>query len=161
MNPFNPVGGNAKLPITPMKALRILLIEGDALIGALLTEILDGMGHRICAIEARPAKALEAAREWRPDLVFIDVGTNDPAGLAAVADILHTDFVPHVLVAGDVLNALAFGGKAVLIRKPFRERDIAEAMRAVLRPGGAASPRPQDLDARPRPLFNGRTGAGP
>lgn len=158
MTQIDLVGGREQTPVASMKALRILLVEGDASIGALLSEILEGIGHQICAAEASAANALAAAREWRPDLIFVDVGTNDAIGVAAVAEILREDFVPYVFVAGDALNALAFGANAILIQKPFRERDIADAIRQAQSPDGGASARARRPNGYSRPYFGGRGG---
>ena len=49
-----------------MKVLRILVVEDDALIGMLLAEVLVGMGHEVCAIEANEADAVAAAARCRP-----------------------------------------------------------------------------------------------
>ena len=35
-----------------MRPLRILLVDDDAMIGTLLAELLDEMGHVVCGIEA-------------------------------------------------------------------------------------------------------------
>ena len=48
-----------------MKALRILIVEDDALIGMLLAEMLEDMGHGLCAIEATEADAVTAVIRCR------------------------------------------------------------------------------------------------
>ena len=49
-----------------MTALRVLVVEDDALIGALLAEMLAGMGHDVCGIEATEAAAVSAEARCRP-----------------------------------------------------------------------------------------------
>jgi len=44
-----------------MRALRVLVVEDNAIIGMLLAEVLAGMGHDVCAIEATEADAVTAA----------------------------------------------------------------------------------------------------
>ena len=58
----------------PMKALRALVVEDDAIIGGLLAETLEGLGHTVCAVERNAADAVAAALRWRPDLMIVDVG---------------------------------------------------------------------------------------
>jgi two-component system, response regulator PdtaR len=41
-----------------MKALRILVVEDDALIAMLLAELLAGLGHNVCATAATEAHAV-------------------------------------------------------------------------------------------------------
>ena len=38
-----------------MKALRVMVVEDDGMIAMLLAEVLTGMGHDVCAIEATEA----------------------------------------------------------------------------------------------------------
>ena len=42
-----------------MKALRVLVIEDDALIGLLLAELLAGMGHDVCATAATEVRGCD------------------------------------------------------------------------------------------------------
>ncbi len=39
-----------------MKALRTLIVEDDAMIGGLLAETLEGLGHSVCAVETSVAR---------------------------------------------------------------------------------------------------------
>ena len=57
-----------------MKALRILVVEDDTMIGELLVETLEGLGHAVCAVESNVANAVAAASRCRPDLMIVDVG---------------------------------------------------------------------------------------
>jgi CheY-like chemotaxis protein len=52
-----------------MKALRILLVEDDSMVGMFLGMTLEQMGHEVCSIETTEAGAVAAAgncsRGWR------------------------------------------------------------------------------------------------
>jgi DNA-binding response OmpR family regulator len=65
-----------------MKALRVLIVEDDALIGILLAEMLAEMGHVVCAIETTDADAVTAAVRCRPDLIIADVQLGDGSGVS-------------------------------------------------------------------------------
>ncbi len=41
-----------------MRALRTLVVEDDAMIGGLLAETLEGLGHSVCAVESNVANAV-------------------------------------------------------------------------------------------------------
>jgi CheY-like chemotaxis protein len=118
-----------------MKALRVLIVEDDALIGILLAEMLAEMGHVVCAIETTDADAVTAAVRCRPDLIIADVQLGMEAAFRAVAEIGRTRPVPHVFVSGDIsrINALDpnFTDAAVL-KKPFREADLAQGIQHAL-----------------------------
>jgi two-component system, response regulator PdtaR len=115
-----------------MKALRTLVVEDDAMIGGLLAETLEGLGHTVCAVERNVANAVAAASRWRPDLMIVDVGLGEASGIAAVKEILRSGFVPHVFVTGDVLRSSSLGPNSVLIRKPFRVWELDQAIQRAL-----------------------------
>lgn len=116
-----------------MKPLRILVVEDDVMIGPLLAEMLEDLGHIVCAVEVDAVNAVAAAARHHPDLMIVDVGLGDESGVSAVTDILKDGFVPHVFVTGDALRNLALGPNAVLIQKPFRGPDIVAAIQRAIR----------------------------
>jgi CheY-like chemotaxis protein len=79
-----------------MKALRVLVVEDDAIIAMLLADMCAGLGHAVCAIEATEADAVAAAVRCRPDRMIVDGRLRDGSGVSAVNHILRTGFVPHV-----------------------------------------------------------------
>ena len=117
-----------------MKALRTLVVENDTIVGELLAETLEGLGHTVCAIERNFADAVTAASHWRPDLMIVDVGLGEAGGIAAVREILRGGFVPHVFVTGDSLRGVPLGAETVLIQKPFRVSDLEWAIKRALSP---------------------------
>jgi two-component system, response regulator PdtaR len=111
-------------PRANMKALRIMVVEDDALIGMLLTEMLEGMGHGVCAVACTEPEAVEAALRCKPDLMLVDARLGRGSGLSAVAEILRSGFIPHIFVTGDTSEVQSLRPDAVVIDKPFRERDL-------------------------------------
>ena len=111
-----------------MKALRTLIVDDDAMIGELLAETLEGLGHAVCALENNVANAVAAASRCRPDLMIVDVGLGDASGIAAVKEILRSGFVPHVFVTGDTMRSVPLGPETILIQKPFRVPDLELAI---------------------------------
>jgi CheY-like chemotaxis protein len=101
-----------------MKPLRILVVEDDALIGMLLGEVLVGMGHEVCAIEANEADAVAAAARCRPDLMIVDARLGDESGIAAVAQILCTAPVPYMFISGDPASVRLLRPDAGLFKSP-------------------------------------------
>ena len=84
-----------------MKALRVLVVEDDALIAMLLSELLAGMGHDVCATAASEAEAVIAATRYDPDLMIVDARLGRGSGVSAVEQILRAGPVAHVFVSGD------------------------------------------------------------
>jgi two-component system, response regulator PdtaR len=115
-----------------MKALRTLIVEDDAMIGGLLAETLEGLGHGVSAVESNVENAVATASRCRPDLMIVDVGLGEASGIAAVNEILRSGFVPHVFVTGDAVGSTPLGPDTVLIRKPFRVSDLDLAIQRAL-----------------------------
>jgi CheY-like chemotaxis protein len=115
-----------------MKALRTLVVEDDAMIGGLLAETLEDLGHTVCAVESNVANAVAAASHWRPDLMIVDMGLGEASGIVAVQEILRRGFVPHVFVTDGTVRGMPLGPETVLIQKPFRVSDLERAIQRAL-----------------------------
>jgi two-component system, response regulator PdtaR len=120
-----------------MIALRVLVIEDDAVVSLLLAEVLRGMGHEVCGIATTESYAVAAATWSKPDMMIVDARLGDGSGIDAVDEILRTGFVPHVYACGDALRVRSLKPNAVVLQKPFREADLALAMQSAL--GAAAT----------------------
>jgi CheY-like chemotaxis protein len=121
-----------------MKALRVLVVEDDALIAMLLSELLAGMGHDVCATAGTEAEAIMAATRYRPDLMIVDAGLGRGNGVSAVEEILRAGPLAHLFLSGDTDRVRRRRPDAVVVSKPFREAELARAIDAAL----AAAPRP-------------------
>ena len=115
-----------------MKALRVLVVEDDALIGMLLAEMLEEMGHDVCAIAATAADGVTAAAQYRPDLVIADARLGDGSGISAIEEILRTGFVPHLFMTGNISRVKALRPDAVVLEKPFRAAELILAIQRAL-----------------------------
>ena len=109
-----------------MSLLRILLVEDELLIGALLAEMLEEMGHTICGIEATEAAAVDAALLHKPDLMIVDGRLARGSGISAIETISRTVAIPHIFVSGD--RPHAGQTSTVVLLKPFSQRDLAQAI---------------------------------
>ncbi len=114
-----------------MKSLRILVVEDDAMIGMLLTEMLSEMGHDVCGVEATETGAVAAASAHRPDLLIVDANLREGTGLAAVGRIVaDRGAVPHVMMSGADIPTLRAG--AATLRKPFLQGGLVRAIERAL-----------------------------
>jgi len=127
-------GAMAALPALPLveliTSLRILIVEDDAMIGWLLGDMLELMGHKVSAIETTEDGAVAAAARYTPDMMIVDAQLRVGSGLAAVERILRDRFVPHVFVTGDLRGVRKLRPSAVVIAKPFTEAGLVEAMKS-------------------------------
>src|SRR6266576_526934 len=100
-----------------MKALRVLVIEDDALIAMLLANLIEGMGHDVCATATTEAEAVIAAARYRPDLMIVDAGLGRGSGGSAVEEILRAGPLAPVFISGDAGRLRVRKLDAVVVRK--------------------------------------------
>lgn len=115
-----------------MTALRVLLVEDDAMIGELLADMLQDMGYDVCALETTEQDAVTAAARCRPDLMIVDAQLGDGSGMSAVEAILRTGFVPHLFMSGNIAKVTAQRPGAVVLEKPFQEAQFTHAIKRAL-----------------------------
>lgn len=116
----------------PLKALHVLVVEDNAFIGMLYAELLEEMGHTVCAIVSTETEAVAAAKIYKPSLMIVDAALDEGTGVSAVEQILVAGFVPHVFVTGDAASVRPVRPRAIILQKPFRGPDLARAIQCAL-----------------------------
>ena len=111
-----------------MEPLRILVVEDDALIGMLLADMLDAMGHTVCTVARTQEEAVAAAERDKPHMLIVDAWLHKGSGVTAVDQIQRRGIVPHIFVTGDSRGVLALKPNAVVLEKPFTEAMLAAAI---------------------------------
>src|ERR1051325_10246491 len=111
-----------------MKPLRVLVIEDDALIAMLLSEMLAGMGHSVCTTAATESEAVTAAAYYGPDLMIVDAGLGRGSGVSAVEEIQQAGPIAHVFISGDAARIRERKPEVLVVRKPFRQAELARAI---------------------------------
>lgn len=117
-----------------MTGLRIMIVEDDVMLASILGELLEALGHAVCATESTQTGAAAAAARLRPDLILVDVTLAEGDGAAAMAAVERSRKAPHVYMSGRALNAGDLAPGAVILRKPFSERLLAQAIDRALAP---------------------------
>jgi len=125
-----------------VNALRVLVVDDDAMLCMLLGEMLEDMGHAIDPLETTQAGAVAAAAKRRPDLMIVDVGLGEGSGLAAMDDILAAGFVPHIFMSGNARRVEALRPGTLVLEKPFDQARLERAIRCVLDPAALSAGRP-------------------
>lgn len=111
-----------------MPSLKILIVEDEAIIGMLLTEVLVGMGHSVIGVVGTESAAITSAAEYLPDFLIVDDGLATGNGVSAVDKIVANRFVPHIFTTGNVLEVRRLKPDAIILDKPFHEVELAEAI---------------------------------
>ena len=118
--------GNAAAAV----ALRILVVEDEALIALELECLLDDLGHVTVGVAGNAPEAIAMARTMAPDVALVDIHLVDgPTGIE-VARALSAD--PRTTVVFMTANAKRipedFAGAIGVIAKPYSERVVASTL---------------------------------
>lgn len=128
------VTASAASSVALRKQVRVLVVEDEALIALVLSEILEEMGFDVCGSEATEAGAVAAALHHQPGLMIVDARLREGSGIRAVESILRDQFIPHVFTSGDRLEGAGLHPCAVVLQKPFLEAELALAIQRALCP---------------------------
>jgi CheY-like chemotaxis protein len=106
---------------------RILLVEDDVEVAALLQAVLTSYGYVVEMADA--LSVFQASREHLPDLILLDLLMPSVNGLEAVRhlhDLPETSDIPIVLMSdeGNVAERAAQLGVAGYLTKPFDLEDL-------------------------------------
>lgn len=125
-----------------MTALSVLVVEDDAMIGMLLSEMLEDMGCTVCAIATTEEDAIAEAARHKPGLMIVDQHLRQGNGISAMEKILLNGAVPCVFMSGapSVVHP-----DMQLLRKPFLEADLIRAIQLAIAPSADAAAHPGSI----------------
>lgn len=134
---------------------RVLVVEDDEEIADVLRRSLRQEGHEV-RTTADGEEALQAAREFTPDLVVLDLGLPTLDGVEVCRRLREDGDVPILILTartdtGDRVEGLDAGADDYLV-KPFERDELLARLRALMRrrpPQGSASLRVGDLVLNP------------
>jgi two-component system, OmpR family, KDP operon response regulator KdpE len=135
--------GRAELAEPALRARSILVIEDEPQIRRAIRNALQGVAERVLEAGAG-SEGIDLAAAERPELVVLDLGLPDVAGLDVCLEIRRWANMPIVVLSARhaehekvlLLNA----GADDYVTKPFSPRELAARVRAQLRRGLAATP---------------------
>lgn len=117
---------------------RVLVIDDDERLNALLRKYLTQFGFSVCAV-SHPEAGLSALRTDPPDIVVLDVMLPGMDGFAVCRRIREHSSVPIIMLTarGEVMDrilGLEMGADDYL-PKPFEPRELVARIQAILRRG--------------------------
>jgi hypothetical protein len=62
--------------------------------------------------------------------MIVDGRLRNGSGISAVDKICLAEPIPHLFLSGDVSGVRALRPDAIVVQKPFRERDLAKAIQS-------------------------------
>jgi len=127
----------------PQANARVLIIDDDEKLNALLTDYLRGFGFDVTSAR-HPDDGLRRLRDTPPDLVILDVMLPGMDGFTVCRKIRESSVVPIIMLTarGEVADrvvGLEMGADDYL-PKPFEPRELVARAQAVLRRGRADAP---------------------
>jgi DNA-binding response OmpR family regulator len=134
--------------------LRVLIVEDEALIGMMLEDLIEDLGHRVATVAASVRSALDAiaVRDGEIDAAVVDANLGGASASPVVAALSHAG-IPFVIASGyDPSKLLRLGIGSVSLRKPQRRSDVELALRdlaAAAAPGASAPRGHSGADERP------------
>jgi two-component system phosphate regulon response regulator PhoB len=123
---------------------RVLVVEDDGAVARVLQELLRRDGLEVEAVRTG-AQAGPAVRDFRPDVVILDLGLPDVNGFDLLRELRRTSQVPVIVLSGradesDRVLALELGADDYVV-KPFLNGELVARVRVRLRrPPAPASP---------------------
>lgn len=121
-----------------MHPLKVLIVDDSLLTIRTLTGMLTEMGHLVVQTAGTGAKALEAYREVRPDLVTMDITMPDMDGIEATAGILKEFPDANIIMVtshgqqGMVMRAVKAGAKGYVL-KPIKVEKLRDMIARVFK----------------------------
>jgi CheY-like chemotaxis protein len=123
-----------KTPVTPA---RILVVEDDVNVAAVMEARLESFGYSVCEIAQSGTKAIENSERHRPDLILMDILLEgDMNGIEAAEKISSTSDVPIIFVT--CLNDSAVLDRAIktnpsgYLVKPYDNAELRSCVEIAL-----------------------------
>ena len=122
---------------------RVLVAEDEAIIRMDLREMLEEEGFDVVGEAADGRKAVDLAREHKPDLVILDIKMPGMNGIRA-AEIITRERISAVVILTafsqrDLAAQAAHAGAMAYVVKPFQKSDLLPAIEVALQRYGDMS----------------------
>jgi two-component system chemotaxis response regulator CheY len=118
-------------------ANRILVVDDAAFMRMMIRDILTKNGFEVCGEANDGAQAIEKFKEFKPDLVTMDITMPEMDGIAALKEIKKLDPNAKVVMCSAmgqqamVIDAIQAGAKDFIV-KPFQPDRVIEAIKKTL-----------------------------
>jgi CheY-like chemotaxis protein len=115
-----------------LKGLRVLVVEDEMLVSMLVEDMLTDLGCVVVGPAAEIEEAMSLVLAGGIDAALLDVNLGGKP-IFPVADVLKTQGVPFAFASGYGEAGLSEEHRgAAVLQQPFREADLARALRGLL-----------------------------
>jgi AmiR/NasT family two-component response regulator len=119
-----------------MESLRIVIADNESIIRMDLKEMLEEAGHDVVAEASDGSKAVDLVRQYRPDLVIMDIKMPEMDGITAAKIISNEKLAPVLLLTAfsqkDIVEKAKDSGVLAYLVKPVKEVNLFPAMEIAL-----------------------------
>ena len=113
-------------------AVRVLLVEDEALVGLDLKKTLEKAGYETLGPLATVAAALAVISSTKPDAALLDLDLSGEKSYA-VADALAASGIPFVITTGySIADLPKKYGQHLVLSKPFTPRDLLRCLKQAM-----------------------------
>ena len=115
-----------------MDSLKIIIADDEPIIRLDLKKTLENMGHQVIGEAGDGAKAVETARQLKPDILILDIKMPEMDGIDAAKVITTEGIAPVLLLTAysqkDLVDRAKDAGVFAYLVKPFKEADLLPAI---------------------------------
>ena len=119
-----------------MRPLRIVIADNESIIRMDLKEMLEEAGHTVVGEAVNGQKAVELAKQSRPDLVIMDVKMPNMDGITAAKLISAEKLAPVLLLTAfsqkEIVEKAKESGVLAYLVKPVKEANLFPAIEIAL-----------------------------
>jgi len=115
-----------------MDSLKIVIADDEPIIRLDLKKTLENMGHQVVGEAGDGAKAVDLARQLKPDILILDIKMPELDGIDAAKVITTEGIAPVLLLTAysqkDLVDRAKDAGVFAYLVKPFKEADLLPAI---------------------------------
>jgi CheY-like chemotaxis protein len=107
---------------------RVLVVEDEMMVAMYVEDLLTELGYEVVAVATGFEQAVPLAQEGEFDFAVLDINLNGRLSFP-IADMLRARGIPFLFASGYGSKGLNDNHRdAVRIQKPFRTRELAQAI---------------------------------
>lgn len=116
--------------------MRVLIVDDESLIRMDLRDIIESSGHEVVAEGTNGVEAIKLCKEYKPDIVLMDVKMPELDGIEAARQIGFHHEAPVVLLTSysqqDLIDKARDSGVYGYLIKPVREEQLVPSLEMAL-----------------------------
>ena len=116
--------------------MRVLIVDDESLIRMDLRDIIESSGHEVVAEGTNGVEAIKLCKEYKPDIVLMDVKMPELDGIEAARQIGFHHEAPVVLLTSysqqDLIDKARESGVYGYLIKPVREEQLVPTLEMAL-----------------------------